>query len=187
MVKRYPPDRPHKVAGHAVELSAGNFPKVTHRGGRNGPGLSRHCERVGIKLRLFGPRVLYVDRRRFDLKPKAERPQQQWIVDQDIIPMVFTPCPADPIVAVPSSNRSIISCGDCLSEDGVCVGQAARHLARLKVFVKVRNQLRMLAVAFPEACRASHPETLSRATSNWRRSGPAPSGSGYIRRRACHA
>src|SRR5271169_1635418 len=37
--------------------------------------------------------------------------------------------------------------------------------------------------AFPEACRASHPETLSRATSNWRRSGPEPSGSGFIRRR----
>jgi hypothetical protein len=24
----------------------------------------------------------------FDFKPQAERPQQQWIVDQDIIPML---------------------------------------------------------------------------------------------------
>jgi hypothetical protein len=40
----------------------------------------------------------------------------------------------------------------------------------------------MQAVASPEACRASYPETLNRATSNWRQSEPGLDGSGFIRR-----
>ena len=53
--------------------------------------------------------------------------------------MAFTPFPADPIVAVPSSNRSIISGGIAYLKTAY-VSDKLRHLARLKVFAKVLNQ-----------------------------------------------
>src|SRR5271165_433112 len=137
-------DRLHKVAGHTIELSVGNLPKVAPSGGRDGSGLSRQCERVGIKLRLFGPRVLYIDRRRFDFKPQAECPQQEWIADQDIIPMVtvhdgFYPLPRRPhrysplFAPVDHFLRGIayLKMANLLEKQ--------RHLARLKVFGKVLN------------------------------------------------
>jgi hypothetical protein len=53
--------------------------------------------------------------------------------------MAFTPCPQTPSLQSPLRTGRSFLAGDCLSEDGVCVGQQ-HHLARLKVFAKVLNQ-----------------------------------------------
>src|SRR5271165_3946522 len=160
-------DRLHKVAGHTIELSVGNLPKVAPSGGRDGSGLSRQCERVGIKLRLFGPRVLYIDRRRFDFKPQAECPQQEWIADQDVIPTVhdgFYPLPRRPHCYSPLFEPVDHFLRGIAYLKTAYVLDKQRHLARLKVFGKVP------CLSLPEP--RVHAPRLNHGPANARRTGP---------------
>src|ERR1700747_1394954 len=75
-------------------------------------------------------------------KPQAELPQQQWIVDQDIIPMVtvhdgFHPLPRRPHRCSPLFEPVDNFLRGIAYLKTAYVSDKLRHLARLKVFAKV--------------------------------------------------